>query len=114
MTSTLAERLADSMRMAGLSNADLARLVGVTRSAVTHWVNGTSPNVRPEHLFRAADVLNVEARWLATGAGPRTRQHLSAQQAKILDAYHQLSPDAREAMVVLISGIAEKAGDYKP
>lgn len=114
MPATLSERLVDAMEMAGISNAELARLVGVTRSAVTHWVNGTSPNIRPEHLFRVADALNVEARWLAIGDGPRSRQRLSAQQSKLLDAYHHLPPDAREAVAVLMFGIADKAGTYKP
>lgn len=114
MASTLAERLRETLVTAGISNADLARLVGVTRSAVTHWVNGTSPNIRPEHLFRIADALNIEARWLATGDGPKIRQRLSAQQTKLLAAYHHLPPDAREAVATLMSGIAEKAGAYKP
>jgi transcriptional regulator with XRE-family HTH domain len=114
MPTTLSERLIGAMEIAEISKAELARMVGVTRSAVTHWVNGTSPNIRPEHLFRIADALNIEARWLATGEGPRARQRLSLQQTRLLDAYHQLPPDAREAVAVLMCGIADKAGTYKP
>lgn len=52
-----------------LSQAELAALVGVSRSAVALWerVDGNSPSV--EHLARIAVATKVHFEWLATGRG---------------------------------------------
>lgn len=53
-----------------LSQAELARRVGVERSAVTQWERseGTTPSV--SHLCRIAVETGVCFEWLATGRGP--------------------------------------------
>jgi transcriptional regulator with XRE-family HTH domain len=52
------------------SQAELARRVGVERSAVTQWesANGTTPSVA--HLCDIATETGVCFEWLATGRGP--------------------------------------------
>lgn len=52
------------------SQAELARRVGVKRSAVTQWESseGTTPSV--EHLAQIARETAVCFEWLATGRGP--------------------------------------------
>lgn len=52
-----------------LSQADLAALVGVSRSAVALWerVGGNCPSVK--HLASIAVATNVHFEWLATGRG---------------------------------------------
>lgn len=49
-----------------MSQAELARRVGITRSAVNQWVKKGCVST-PEHLFAAADALGCSPRWLATG-----------------------------------------------
>jgi transcriptional regulator with XRE-family HTH domain len=55
---------------ARFSQAQLASLVGVRRSAVAQWeqVDGTSPSVG--HLAQVAVAAEVCFEWLATGRGP--------------------------------------------
>ena len=55
---------------AGLSQAQLASMVGVRRSAVAQWEQpfGTSPSVG--HLAQVAVATGVCFEWLATGRGP--------------------------------------------
>lgn len=55
----------------GLGQAAFARRVGVSKQTVGDWLLGRSVNIRPENLFYLADSLRVEARWLATGKGPK-------------------------------------------
>ena len=65
----MSDRVRHARRLADLSQADLARLVGVGPSAVAQWEvpAGTSPTV--EHLAHIAKASGVAFEWLATGRG---------------------------------------------
>lgn len=67
---TCSSRVRRARTVAGLSQGELARRVGVQRSAVTQWERhgGTLPNV--DHLMRIAHETGVFFEWLATGRGP--------------------------------------------
>ena len=69
---TLKDRLAEAM--AGppkLTQAALARAVGVKQPTVNDWLSGKSKTIRGPILVRVAAHLGVNADWLATGRGPR-------------------------------------------
>src|SRR3546814_955326 len=57
-------------RRAGLSQTELARQVGVQRSAVSHWEGNQARNPSTSNLRRVAEVTGVHFEWLATGRGP--------------------------------------------
>lgn len=63
-------RIRKARLLAGISQAELARCVGVRRSAVTQWEHpeGTTPSM--EHLIRLAMETAICVEWLATGRGP--------------------------------------------
>ena len=65
------DRFRSARQMAGLSQAQVAKELGVARSAVAQWERegGTYPNVR--NLAEAAKLLRVRFEWLATGRGLR-------------------------------------------
>lgn len=60
------QRLADALADSGLSHADLARTVGVSRGAVSGWLR--TGTIATENLFKAAEALGVTADYLLTGA----------------------------------------------
>lgn len=62
------ERIRLARRRCALSQATLARRLGVQRSAVANWEAGAS-NPSSHHLERLACVLDVAHEWLATGRG---------------------------------------------
>ncbi|WP_242113287.1 helix-turn-helix domain-containing protein [Luteimonas aquatica] len=66
----LSVRVRKARSLVRLSQAELARRVGVKRSAVTQWENpeGTTPSV--EHLIQIALLTSTNFEWLATGRGP--------------------------------------------
>jgi transcriptional regulator with XRE-family HTH domain len=66
---TPAQRIRVARRHCGLSQASLAKLVGVQRSAVSHWeaANEKSPNAN--HLYEIAIATGISFEWLATGRG---------------------------------------------
>jgi transcriptional regulator with XRE-family HTH domain len=72
-------RLLQACRHAGVaySQSAIGHLIDTNKQTVENWMKGTVP--RADTLFRLADALEVDARWLATGAGIApgdSRQHL--------------------------------------
>lgn len=62
-------RIRTARRKRGLSQAALANLLGLHRSAISQWemVNGTLPSF--DNLARVAVILDVSFEWLAMGRG---------------------------------------------
>lgn len=83
---TIGERLMARLRELGLRKADLARAVKISDTAVGLWIKGETKDLRLDNLFLAADFLGVEARWLATGQGPKLKQDGGAFQLEIEEA----------------------------
>jgi transcriptional regulator with XRE-family HTH domain len=109
---TITDRLVSVFRESGLSQSELARRVGVTRASVNGWLQGRAVNIRPHHLFPLADQLGVEARWLATGRGPRDKQPMSNGELKLISEYRSLPDDQRNAVELIVHRIADTQGDY--
>ena len=110
----ITDRVLEAFAASGLTQAELARRCKVGRASVNGWLKGRATNIRPQHLFMLADALGVEARWLATGEGPRARQLISREQSKLLDAYHHADPAARHAILTLTEQVAEPRDEYDP
>lgn len=106
--STIADRIREARKIRRLSQAELARRVGLTRGAVWAWESGETKGLTPDNLVRAADALDVEIRWLATGSGPRERQALSPDEAGWVDLYRKLEPTKRQAA----REILDPSGEY--
>jgi len=70
-----------------LTQSELARRLGVQRSAVTQWerTGGTSPNV--SHLARIACETGVTFEWLATGRGAARPEAGEFDLALVADDY---------------------------
>jgi len=65
---SIATRIRFLRKQKDLSQAGLAKLVGVTKGACGQWERGTtSPSI--ENLAKLAIVLDVYFEWLATGRG---------------------------------------------
>src|SRR5690606_31349747 len=98
---SIAARIRKARIDAGYSQAHLAELMRVTRSACSQWEQpgGTAP--RGSRLERLATVLGVSVEWIATGHAdardPHTadsragyRNALSADERELLDRFAQL------------------------
>ena len=68
-TLTLTQRIRLSRRHGSLSQAALADLVGVHRSAVSHWESTKPKKPNIGHLLAIAVACGVQFEWLATGRG---------------------------------------------
>lgn len=98
----------------GISQARLAQMLGVTRSACSQWESkgGTAP--RRERLLEIAELLGVSYLWLSTGKGapengiaePRPRYpRLTAEERQLLKLYGALSPEARRSLLAFLAAL---------
>jgi transcriptional regulator with XRE-family HTH domain len=62
-------RIKLARRQLKLSQSDLARAVGVQRSAVSQWETEGGKNPSLKNLRRVAEIASVHFEWLATGRG---------------------------------------------
>lgn len=70
----LADRIRRARRIRGMSQARLAKYLGVTTSAVGHWERPEGHRPSLENLVEIAKHLSVSIEWLALG---RREVHLS-------------------------------------
>lgn len=64
---TLSERLTSLMYEKGISQAELARLIGIKQPSVFKILSGETRN--PKKILEIATALNVDPHWLKTGEG---------------------------------------------
>lgn len=85
--SGLSLRIRKARALTTLSQAELARRIGVKRSAVTQWEHpaGTTPSV--EHLIQIAQETGLSFEWLATGRGPSRCEGAELAPAVLVDDY---------------------------
>lgn len=124
------QRIRLARRHAGVSQAHLAKTVGVLRSAVSHWESTLAKNPSTNHLRAIALATGVQFEWLATGRGEMvtTRDaELDAVAAadallvedpveqRLLLAYRAAPVRARLAVVELIEELAmQRTGRPRP
>jgi transcriptional regulator with XRE-family HTH domain len=104
---------------AGLTQSELARRLGIQRSAVTQWerTGGTSPSLG--HLASIACETGVTFEWLATGRGAAQPEEgefdialvpddyaRDELETRILAAFRRIPGRRREATVKVVELIA--------
>lgn len=84
-----------------LSQAELARRLGVQRSSVSQWESsgGTLPNLN--HLIKISLLTHTSFDWLATGRGS-SRLSVEGESALVLDDY-AMDADESKALAYLRS-----------
>lgn len=65
MCSTLSERIQLAMDKRGITQADLARMTGMTTSNVAYIVNGKTKDPRFQSVLLIAEALDVSLNYLA-------------------------------------------------
>lgn len=64
----LKDRIRERIKSLGITQTELATLVGVSKTTITFWLNGTN-KLKADNLLALAKALRCSARWLATGEG---------------------------------------------
>lgn len=77
--SSLHERITKARKTRGLSQANFAERLGVTRAACSHWETGRAkPSTK--HIEKIAKLLGIDANWLISGV--RTKSDHLAERAE--------------------------------
>ena len=85
-SSTMGERIAGLRRERGLSQAELATAMGVSRSAVAQWETDRAGQVTG-NLSRIAQILDVSIEVLLHGEAARGSQGLTGDELALLRLY---------------------------
>ena len=80
---SLGERMRIARLEKGVSQTELAKKVGISQPAITALEKRKSPTSGYAHQI--AECLNVNVKWLVTGAGPMDRDESSPVQVKVID-----------------------------
>jgi len=93
-TATFGDRIAGAREAAGMTQADLAKRLGVKLKTVIGWENDTS-EPRANKLQMVAGLLSVSIRWLLTGEGdgldaPGDDRPLEADARNLIDEMRQI------------------------
>lgn len=118
----LSVRIRTARVRAGLSQKDLAGLVGVSRTAVSNWESNACI-VRPsiERLEVICRSTNVSCEWLATGRGsvylePQEIPVLDAEmvddlvERRLLRAFRSIDTELKKALLTMAESGARKRG----
>ncbi len=62
------DRLSQRLKETGLTQSELAKRIGVSKTTITFWKTGVN-KLSGENLMALAKALRCSARWLATGEG---------------------------------------------
>lgn len=63
----LTDRIRAARKQAGLTQADVAKALRLSVSAVNQWEQGLIKNIKLRHFFALANLLGQDPQWLATG-----------------------------------------------
>lgn len=66
---TIGNRIEKVIRDRGLTLEEFAKRLGVSKSAVSKWINDQTKNLKNENLIRIEDEYGVSMRWLIDGHG---------------------------------------------
>ena len=98
-------------RARGLTQDDLARAAGVSRSAVAQWETGRAGF--GNRIVRLAHVLGVTARELRTASGTALEAEggrLSRDEVALLDDFRELAAADRACILLLARRLAAASG----
>ena len=70
-----------------VGRSQLASAIGLSPSAVTQWLDGTTKSYEAINVIKAARYLEVDADWLVTGDGsPHRASPTATQLGQLIDA----------------------------
>ena len=90
-----------------LTQADLAKLIGVTPSAITNYEADVS-HPKEKVLYQLFEALQCDANYLFSDAiNTKTPPPLSAEERKLLDAFNKLNQNGKQEAINRIEELTE-------
>ena len=98
------ERIRWLLEVCQLKQTEVAQKMGITQAAISNWITGSSRKPNSSSLFRLADVLGSNPRWINDGEGNPFSQKSSPP---VVLHPHTIPKTA-------LTKKREKKGDFKP
>ena len=110
---TCAERIREGLAIRKMTQADLCRLTGIGKSAMSQYVNG-GVVPRQNRTYLIARVLDVSEAWLMGFPVPIERkapesQEESERKKEFIELFDQLDADLQDAFLAQLRAIVGKA-----
>lgn len=110
----LKDRIKQARKTAGLTQDQLAKLVGVSRPSVGMWEGGQTKTIEGENLVRTAYATGTDPLWLATGEGqmhPASmgKEHTGVIPKKLADAWRQIDNETRGHLIAIAEALANQS-----
>lgn len=101
ITTGLGRRIAAARKNAGLSQTDLGKAFGITRSSVSQWESETTEPT-PSNLRAIAVRCGVGYEWLASGNGTMAKIEENSKLAKVTRLLSEADPEILEAVELFL------------
>ena len=107
---TFAERLADLMAMTGLSNSTVARICGIDKSNVTHYLKGDY-EAKQDVIFKLAARCQVSPVWLMGYNVPIREEYNpylhNEKHAQLVQLFDMLPPESQDLVIAQLQGAVQ-------
>jgi len=108
---SLGDRIRTLRKLAGLTQEDVSRAMGLSRSAVAHWETDREGSVR-QHLPKLADLLGVPVEAFLNGmAVENVSVQLSIDEVDLLRLYRELNVVERLSVQRTVARLLRRRGD---
>jgi len=106
----IGDRIKKERTRLGMSQADLAKKVNLSRNAISKIEMGASKNPSSRNLHPIARALGVDPEWLITGKGNKhasltTGESLSLEESELLQVMRGLTPKQQEFLFNIAKGL---------
>lgn len=112
MPTLLGERIRQARARKTMRQSDLAKMLGISRSAVANWESGDGSRPSLENLSKIAIATDCGVDWLATGRGAPTDEILAlrdidivheSDERELLRLYRKSRPGARRLLLQMLA-----------
>lgn len=116
----LGARIKAAREARGLTQPELGKIVGVSKSAVNQWENGVVQNLKLPNLFALAQAVGKDPRELVFGEAqehrvaesrPARYTDISPQQLALIRAYEHLPKNVQHHLRALLKALSENAAE---
>ena len=97
-----------------MNKTEFAANRGLSKATISDWESGKIKNLRMEHIFRLADVLEVSARcWIALAQGIPMRKWLeSAEEYELVARFREMKDSSKSDLLAAarVLGVSDRKG----